>query len=129
LCAFFEVFSDYDPFLGHCPPSNPWLTSDPDRWELMQPLYALYLWIFRGIFYFYIFRVDNPTQLRVRRWSFSCKELLSDPTGVREFMKFCKADFSTESLNFYLHVQEIRNCPLSKIKEKAEVIYRLEIYI
>ncbi len=75
-----------------------------------------------------IFRVDNPTQLRVRRWSFSCKELLSDQTGVREFMKFCKADFSTESLNFYLHVQEIRNCPLSKIKEKAEVIYRLEIY-
>ena len=75
-----------------------------------------------------IFRVENPTQLRVRRWSFNCKELLSDPTGVREFMKFCKADFSTESLNFYLHVQEIRNCPLSQIKQKAEVVYRLEIY-
>ncbi|CAF1348894.1 unnamed protein product [Rotaria magnacalcarata] len=106
LCAFFEVFSDYDPFLGHCPPSNPWLTSDTDRWNLMQPL------------------VENPTQLRVRRWSFNCKELLSDPTGVREFMKFCKAEFSTESLNFYLHVQEIRNCPLSQMKQKAEVIYR-----
>ena len=39
-------------------------------------------------------------------------------------MKFCKADFSTESLNFYLHVQEIRNCPLSQIKQKAEVVYR-----
>ena len=74
---------------------------------------------------FDIFRVENPTQLRVRRWSFNCKELLSDPTGVREFMKFCKADFSTESLNFYLHVQEIRNCPLSQIKQKAEVVYRL----
>jgi hypothetical protein len=72
-----------------------------------------------------IFRVENPTQLRVRRWSFNCKELLSDPTGVREFMKYCKADFSTESLNFYLHVQEIRNCPLSQIKQKAEVVYRL----
>jgi hypothetical protein len=68
--------------------------------------------------------VDNPTQLRVRRWSFNCKELLSDPTGVREFQKFCKADFSTESLNFYLHVQEIRNCPLSQIKQKADIIYR-----
>ncbi|UJR23707.1 hypothetical protein I4U23_026688 [Adineta vaga] len=100
------ILSDYDPFLGHCPPSNPWLTSDTDRWDLMQPL------------------VENPTQLRVRRWSFNCKELLSDPTGVREFMKFCKADFSTESLNFYLHVQEIRNCPLSTIKEKAELVYR-----
>ncbi|CAF0877532.1 unnamed protein product [Adineta ricciae] len=106
LCAFFEVFSDYDPFLGHCPPSNPWLTSDTDRWDLMQPL------------------VENPTQLRVRRWSFNCKELLSDPTGVREFMKFCKADFSTESLNFYLHVQEIRNCSLASIKEKADAVYR-----
>lgn len=68
--------------------------------------------------------MENPTQLRVRRWSFNCKELLSDPTGVREFMKFCKADFSTESLNFYLHVQETRNCPLSQIKEKAETVYR-----
>jgi hypothetical protein len=76
---------------------------------------------------FDIFRVENPTQLRVRRWSFNCKELLSDPTGVREFMKFCKADFSTESLNFYLHVQEIRNCPLSQIKQKAEVVYRFVI--
>ena len=38
LCAFFEVFSDYDPFLGHCAPSNPWLTSDTDRWDLFQPL-------------------------------------------------------------------------------------------
>ncbi|CAF0794481.1 unnamed protein product [Rotaria sordida] len=106
LCAFFELFSDYDPFLGHCSPSNPWLTSDTERWTLMQPL------------------VDNPTQLRVRRWSFNCKELISDPTGVCEFMKFCKADFSTESLNFYLHVQEIRNCPLSQIKQKADYVYQ-----
>ncbi len=46
LCAFFEVFSDYDPFLGHCAPSNPWLTSDTDRWDLLQPLYEFYLDIF-----------------------------------------------------------------------------------
>ncbi|CAF1167305.1 unnamed protein product [Adineta ricciae] len=106
LCAHSELLSDYDPFLGHCLPSNPWLTSDTTRWDLTQPL------------------VDNPTQLRVRRWSFGCKELLSDPTGVREFMKFCEADFSTESLNFYLHVQALRNCPLSQIKQKAELVYR-----
>ncbi|CAF4918043.1 unnamed protein product, partial [Rotaria sp. Silwood1] len=106
LCAFAELFSDYDPFLGHCSPSNPWLTSDTERWTLMQPL------------------VDYPTQLRVRRWSFNCRELLSDPTGVCEFMKFCKADFSTESLNFYLHVQEIRNCSLPQIKQKADYVYR-----
>jgi hypothetical protein len=42
-------------------------------------------------------------------------------------MKFCKADFSTESLNFYLHVQEIRNCPLSQMKDKAEAVYRFVI--
>ncbi|CAF4521486.1 unnamed protein product, partial [Rotaria socialis] len=106
LCAFCELFTDYDPFLGNCSPSNPWLTSDTDRWTLMQPL------------------VDNPTQLRVRRWSFSCKELLSDPTGISEFMKFCKADFSTESLHFYLHVQEIRHCPLAQIKQKADAVHR-----
>ncbi len=125
LCAFFEVFSDYDPLLGHCAPSNPWITSDTDRWELLQPLYVRYSK--RFYIEFEIFRVENPIQLRVRRWSFNCKELLSDPTGVREFMKFCKADFSTESLNFYLHVQEIRNCPLSQMKEKAEAVYRFVI--
>lgn len=68
--------------------------------------------------------MDNPTQLRVRRWSFNCKELLSDPTGVCEFLKFCKADFSTESITFYLRVQEIRNCPLSQIKHRAETIFK-----
>ena len=39
-------------------------------------------------------------------------------------MKFCKADFSMESLNFYLNVEEIRNCPLSQIKHKADIVYR-----
>lgn len=69
-------------------------------------------------------RVDNPTQMRVRRWSFYFKELLSDPTGVREFMKFCEAEFSTESLSFYLNVQAVRNCSLAEIKEKADIVYR-----
>ena len=68
--------------------------------------------------------MENPTQLRVRRWSFNYKELLADPTGVREFMKFCQADFSTESLNFYLNVQAIRNCSLALVKQKAEFVYR-----
>ncbi|CAF0772180.1 unnamed protein product [Didymodactylos carnosus] len=106
LCAFFEIFSDYDPFLGHCQPSNPWITDDTLMWDVLTPL------------------VDNPTQLRVRRWSFNVKELLRDPTGVREFQKFCVSEFSTESLNFYLHVQEIRRCPLSQVKQKAETLYR-----
>ncbi len=74
-----------------------------------------------------IYRVEIPTQLRVRRWSFNCKELLSDPTGIREFMRFCTAEFSTESLNFYLHVQEIRNCSLSQIKQKAANVYRFVV--
>lgn len=39
-------------------------------------------------------------------------------------MKFCQADFSMESLNFYLHVQDINSCPLSQIKQKVQDIYR-----
>ena len=74
-------------------------------------------------------RVDNPTQLRIRRWSFNCTELLSDPTGVCEFMKFCKTDFSAECLYFYLRVQELHNCPLSQIKARAENIYRFVLFI
>ena len=90
----------------------------------MKPLYVLALHVHVIRIDVSSFRVEVPTQLRVRRWSFNCKELLSDPTGVREFMKFCQAEFSTESLSFYLNVQEIRNCPLSQIKDKADVVYR-----
>ena len=65
----------------------------------------------------------NVTTIFTQMYSATARyhEMLS---SIREFMRFCKADFSTESLNFYLHCEEIRNCSLSQIKHKANVVYR-----
>ena len=142
LLYFFFCFSVYAHFLkysvimirflGHCLPSNPWLTSDTDRWNLTQPLYVFSFLIFNIIIYIYDVHIYIEWRIQLNFvfvvGHLICKELLSDPTGIREFMRFCKADFSTESLNFYLHVQEIRNCSLSQIKHKADVVYRFVFY-
>lgn len=68
--------------------------------------------------------VEHPTQLRVKRWSFSFKELLNDPTGVREFLKYCEAEFSAESLKFYLACQEIKGCRLSELEYLINKVYK-----
>lgn len=68
--------------------------------------------------------VDQPTQLRVKRWSFGFKELLSDPTGVREFMKYCETEFSHESLKFYLSCQTVKSVPTSELPSLVHKIYK-----
>jgi regulator of G-protein signaling len=68
--------------------------------------------------------VDQPTQLRVKKWSFSFRELLADPTGVREFMKFCEVEYSVENLKFYLACQNMKHAPLSEIPSLVRKIYK-----
>lgn len=106
LCAYSEIYNEYDGLFGHCLPSNPWISEDTTMWDVSAPL------------------VDQPTQLRVKRWSFSFRELLVDPTGVRELMKFCESEFSTENLKFYLACQNMRSAPTSQLPVCARKIYK-----
>ena len=106
LCAFSEAYLEYDSLMGNCLPSNPWITDDTTFWDINVQL------------------VDNPSQLRVKQWSFSFRELLSDPTGVQHFMKFCESEFSGESLKFYLACQDIKQAPTSEIPILANKIYQ-----
>ena len=106
MCAYAEVYIEYDAFMGYCLPSNPWVSEDTTFWDVNAPL------------------VTEPTQLRVKKWSFSFKELLSDPTGVREFMKFCQTEFSTENLQFYLACNEMKMAKTSQLKELTEKIIK-----
>jgi hypothetical protein len=110
LCAYSEVYYDYDGILTHCLPSNPWITDDTTMWDVGAPL------------------VDQPTQLRVKKWSFGFKELLSDPTGVREFMKYCETEFSVESLKFYLACQAVKSVSTSELVTLVHKIYKLVFY-
>lgn len=38
--------------------------------------------------------VEIPTKMRVERWTFSFRELLSDPRGRNDFRLFLKKEFS-----------------------------------
>ena len=107
LCAFSEAYYEYDGlFANHCQPSNPWVTEDTTMWDVSAPL------------------VDHPTQLRVKKWAFSFRELLSDPTGIREFTKFCETEFSVENLKFYLACQTVKRVPTSELPSLCLKIYK-----
>lgn len=106
LCAYSEAYYEYDGLFGHCLPSNPWITDDTTMWDVSAPL------------------VEQPTQLRVKKWSFGFRELLADPTGVREFMKFCEQEFSVESLRFYLACQQVKSAPKSQISGLVQKVYK-----
>ena len=106
LCAYSEAYFEYDGLFGHCLPSNPWITEDVTMWDLSAPL------------------VDQPTQLRVKKWSFSFRELLSDPTGIREFTKYCETEFSVESLKFYLACQAVKSAPTSELPALIHKVYK-----
>jgi regulator of G-protein signaling len=106
LCAFSEAYNEYDGLFGHCQPSNPWISDDTTMWDVSAPL------------------VEQPTQLRVKRWSFSFRELLSDPTGVKEFMKFCENEFSGENLRFYLACEAVKKAPTSELSILIHKIYK-----
>lgn len=110
ICAYAEAYCEYDPLFGHCLPSNPWISEDTTFWDINLPI------------------VDKPTQLRVKKWSFSFKELLSDPTGVREFMKFCETEFTAESLKFYLACQSVKQASASEIESLVNKTYQYACY-
>lgn len=42
---------------------------------------------------------------RVKRWSFSLRELLNDPVGREQFTKFLDKEFSGENLKYFISLQ------------------------
>ncbi|MEQ2172247.1 hypothetical protein GOODEAATRI_019165, partial [Goodea atripinnis] len=56
--------------------------------------------------------VEIPTKMRVERWTFSFKELLSDPRGRDDFRLFLKKEFSGENLAFWEGCEDLK-CPLT----------------
>lgn len=43
LVKYSEQFLSNDPILSGCLPSNPWITDDPDFWDLNAKLYVAFL--------------------------------------------------------------------------------------
>uniref|UniRef100_A0A8C3LXY1 Regulator of G-protein signaling 9 n=1 Tax=Chrysolophus pictus TaxID=9089 RepID=A0A8C3LXY1_CHRPC len=107
LVKYSEQFLSNDPILSGCLPSNPWITDDPDFWDLNAKL------------------VEIPTRMRVERWAFNFSELIRDPKGRQNFQLFLKKEFSGENLSFWEACEDLKYGDQSKVKEKAEEIYKL----
>ncbi|NXX91286.1 RGS9 protein, partial [Centropus bengalensis] len=107
LVKYSEQFLSNDPLLSGCLPSNPWITDDPEFWDLNAKL------------------VEIPTKMRVERWAFNFSELIRDPKGRQNFQLFLKKEFSGENLSFWEACEDLKYGDQSKVKEKAEEIYKL----
>uniref|UniRef100_A0A8C1G1U3 Regulator of G protein signaling 7a n=1 Tax=Cyprinus carpio TaxID=7962 RepID=A0A8C1G1U3_CYPCA len=98
-----EQYSDYDPFLCTPDPSNPWISDDTTFWEMEAS--------------------KEPGQTRVRRWGFVINEVLKDPVGREQFLKFLESEFSSENLRFWLAVQELKKRPIREVPTRVQEIW------
>nr|XP_020856570.1 regulator of G-protein signaling 9 isoform X5 [Phascolarctos cinereus] len=69
--------------------------------------------------------VEIPTKMRVERWAFNFSELIRDPKGRQSFQFFLKKEFSGENLGFWEACEDLKYGDQSKVKEKAQEIYKL----
>ncbi|XP_063705888.1 regulator of G-protein signaling 7 [Culicoides brevitarsis] len=102
--SFFEQYQEFDYFLSPPDLPNPWLTENTELWDAEK-------------------NAKDISLKRVKRWSFSLRELLNDPIGREQFTKFLAKEFSGENLKFWEAVQEMKTLPQSKIKEAATAIF------
>ncbi|KAM6164752.1 regulator of G-protein signaling 9 isoform 2-T2 [Rhynchocyon petersi] len=107
IVKYSEQFFSNDAIMSGCLPSNPWITDDTQFWDLNAKL------------------VEVPTKMRVERWAFNFSELIRDPKGRQSFQHFLKKEFSGENLGFWEACEDLKYGDQSKVKEKAEEIYKL----
>ncbi|XP_074741804.1 regulator of G-protein signaling 11 isoform X2 [Strix uralensis] len=103
---FSEQYMPHDPIMSGCLPSNPWITDDTTYWAMNAPT------------------VPTPTKLRVERWGFNFRELLTDPLGRAQFLDSLKKEFSAENLSFWEACEELRYGEQSRIPEIVDSIYQ-----
>uniref|UniRef100_A0A7N6A1P2 Regulator of G protein signaling 7b n=1 Tax=Anabas testudineus TaxID=64144 RepID=A0A7N6A1P2_ANATE len=104
LLGYTEQYVEYDPFLTPPDPSNPWISDDTTLWELEAS--------------------KEPGQQRVKRWAFGIDEVLKDPVGREQFLKFLESEFSSENLRFWLAVQELKKRPIREVPTRVQEIWQ-----
>uniref|UniRef100_A0A670I5J2 Regulator of G protein signaling 6 n=1 Tax=Podarcis muralis TaxID=64176 RepID=A0A670I5J2_PODMU len=104
LITYSDQYIDYDPFITPAEPSNPWINDDAVFWDLETS--------------------KEPSQHRVKRWGFSIDEVLKDPVGRDQFLRFLESEFSSENLRFWLAVQDLKKQPLQDVATRVEDIWQ-----
>jgi regulator of G-protein signaling len=70
------------------------------------------------------FRVEIPTERRVKRWAISSSDVLKDATGRREFEKYLQTEYSHENIRFWMACNKLKNfTPTSVIGDRAKEIF------
>ncbi|XP_023246159.1 regulator of G-protein signaling 7 [Copidosoma floridanum] len=104
LIGYFEQYAEYDAFLTIPEYPNPWTSDSTEMWEQ-----------------------DNlPKEVsarRVKRWAFSLQELLQDPVGREQFIRFLDKEFSGENLKFWEAVRNLKTLPQKDVEEKVQEIW------
>ncbi|XP_044592994.1 regulator of G-protein signaling 7 isoform X1 [Cotesia glomerata] len=104
LIGYFEQYIEYDPMFTQPEFSNPWISDSSELWE--QDKLA-----------------KDVSARRVKRWAFSLKELLQDPIGREQFVKFLDKEFSGENLKFWEAVQNLKTLPQRDVETGVTEIW------
>ncbi|XP_078419246.1 regulator of G-protein signaling 6-like [Cetorhinus maximus] len=100
LVSYSEQYLEYDPLLTPQDPSNPWTSDDSTFWDMEAG--------------------KELNQQRVKRWGFSFNEVLKDPAGREQFLKFLESEFSSENLRFWLAAEDLKKRPLLEVPDKVQ---------
>ncbi|XP_037072180.1 regulator of G-protein signaling 7-like [Pollicipes pollicipes] len=102
--SFYEQYLEYDPILTVQEPSNPWLSDSTELWDLEKS-------------------GKEIAPRRVKRWAFSLHELLRDPIGRDQFVRFLDKEYSGENLRFFLALQELKTLPQRAVAARVQEIW------
>ncbi|XP_038640250.1 regulator of G-protein signaling 6 isoform X2 [Scyliorhinus canicula] len=100
LVSYAEQYLEYDPLLTQQDPPNPWVSDDSAFWDMEAS--------------------KELNQQRVKRWGFSFDEVLKDPAGREQFLKFLESEFSSENLRFWLAAEDLKKRPLLEVPDKVQ---------
>ncbi|XP_048394423.1 regulator of G-protein signaling 6-like isoform X3 [Stegostoma tigrinum] len=100
LVSYAEQYLEYDPLLTPQDPPNPWISDDSTFWDMEAS--------------------KELNQQRVKRWGFSFDEVLKDPAGREQFLKFLESEFSSENLRFWLAAEDLKKQPLVEVPGKVQ---------
>ena len=104
---YHNLLKEYDPFLAQTEPSNPWISDVTDFWEMFEKCTR-----------------EQVPERRVRRWGFSCWELLKDPVGHEHFKSFLEKEYATENLFFVESVWKMKKMSQKDVAEECQNIWQ-----
>ena len=113
---FFILHHEYDAFLVAPEPPNPWITDSTELWDMYT-----------------VCAREQVAERRVRRWSFSCWDMLKDPIGHDHFKAYLEKEYATENLLFVEAVWKMKklaskgNIALSMVSINTSAIKFLSI--